>query len=177
MLKINYDVTLSEIETAYMLFWKKYNRNRAILFSVIYSIAAVLFINMVVVSSGENMLPWIGAALSLGMLASTWLRPLRARKRIRLALEMEYIDRYIATFGENRIEIETVAEDSGSDNEPESQASKSQYVLSTEELHSEETSELFLLYVNRAYTHIFPKRCLSQEEAKALRDYFEEKKI
>ena len=175
-MKINYDVKLSEIETGFMLFWKKYNLQRGIIFSAIYTIAAVLFINMIVVSRGDGIIPWIGAALALGMLASTWLRPLRAKKRLGMALEFEYIDSYIATFGEQAIEVETVTA-KGEESDELAAPGKSKFVIATEELCSAETPELFLLYVNRAFMHIFPKRCMSEGEVEELRKYFEEKKI
>lgn len=52
---------------------------------------------------------------------------------------------------------------------------KTVYRLSETEIFFEEKDGLFLLFVNRSYIHTIPTRCLSEEQAARIREYFEEK--
>ena len=54
---------------------------------------------------------------------------------------------------------------------------KTKIDLRTERLDSVETEDLFLLFVNRSLIYIFPKRCLSEEQKKKLKNYFDDKNI
>jgi len=166
-MKLSYDNTIPEVQTAFMEFWKKYSLKRTILFSLVYAIAIALFVNMIL--NGTMMFGGIGAGLSAGMLLSVWLRPRRARKRLTDALELSSAETYSASFCDTQIEIETVTENE------ETQVSV--YQLSTEELYSKEMQEMFLLYVNRSLIHVFPKRCMNEQEVEGLRTYFMENRI
>ena len=169
-MKINYDNTIPEFEKAFMLFWRKYALRRTILLSIVYCIAIFLFLNMIF--GGVHLIGGIGGGLAAGMLLSLWLKPLRAKKKLVQALELSYEEKYSATFGEDTIEVETIVCE-----EQEEKVAKSQYPIDTEYLYSKETPEMFLLYVNRALIHVFPKRCLSEQEIDGLRNYFKEQKI
>jgi hypothetical protein len=51
------------------------------------------------------------------------------------------------------------------------------YRHGAEILCSAEDGGLFCLFVNKALFHIFPKRCMTQEEQTELRNYFKDKGI
>jgi len=169
-MKINYDVTIPETETAFMLFWRKYALRRNVLLSIVYGIAIGIFIDLI--AKGSTMIGGIGMGLAVGMLFSMWLKPFRAKKKLVEALETMNEEKYTAIFSESEIEIETVV-----NSENEEAVDKSTYPIATEELYSNETETLFLLYVNRSLVYVFPKRCLSEQEINDLRTYFIEKKI
>ncbi|MCL2632941.1 MAG: hypothetical protein FWD34_00320 [Oscillospiraceae bacterium] len=171
MLKINYDVTLPETEEAFKAFWRKYSLKRTLLFSVVFLIGVGLFANMIYTNL-NSMFGWIGAGLSLGMLSSIWLRPVRARKKLISTLEVMNEEKYTAIFDTSTIEIETIV----ADNEEE-KIEKTTIDTTTEELYAMEKGELFLLFVNRSLIYVFPKRCMTEEEITALCDYFTGKKI
>jgi hypothetical protein len=177
-MRINYDITIPETEKAFMMFWKKYGLRRSVLLSAVYVIAIVLFVDMII-NNGSIAFGGIGFGLAAGMLISIWLRPFRSRKKLVEALETMYEEKYSAVFGETEIEVETIIQNSGeSENgENETKIEKSTYAISAEELYSAETDEMFLLYVNRSLIHLFPKRCLSEQEIQDLRAYFAEKRI
>ena len=189
MIKIEYDNTIEEIETAFMLFWSRYSLTRTFLFSVVFAISAGLFVNMAVNSGGSGItmpIGGIGTGLSLALLANLWLKPRRAKKKLSQALSLMGEERYSAEFGERQIEIQTIAvvepsepdseqEDSGESAEPE--RSTSTYNIATEELYSRETPLMFVLFVNRGLIYLFPKRCLSEQQIAQLREYFVAKNI
>jgi len=140
------------------------------MFSFVFAIGIFLSVNIILNNGG--IVGWIIMGLSAGFLTNLWLKPKRACKRLVMALEMSPEEKYSATFGEDEIEIETLITQEDSE-----VIDKSQFNITTEELYSMETMDLFLLFVNRALIYTFPKRCLSEQETESLRNYFEEKKI
>jgi hypothetical protein len=171
-MKIQYDNELHEIETAARMFWYKYALRRTVMLSFVFAILVAVMI--IRISMGQGIIAWILMGLSAGFLANLWLKPRRQRKKLLFALDMMYQEKYEAAFCDNAIEIETLI---NSESEEHEQIEKSRYDLATEELYSVETAELFLLYINRWSTVVFPKRCMSEQEIESLRTYFEEKKI
>lgn len=194
--EIKYDNTLDEISEGYGLFWKKYALIRTIIFTVVYAIALGVGIYFVV-RDYTNMPGYILIVIGLGMIFSTWTKPYYAKKRLLKTLESFGEERYSATFSEKKIvidteilpdeQLETVAVTSqgvmtvGEGVEiPEEQMikhDKTKLDLRTEKLDSMETAEMFLLFVNKSLIYIFPKRCLDDEQAGKLREYFEDKNI
>ena len=194
--EIKYDNSNEEIETAYKLFQKKYMLRRNILFSVVYAIAAGLGINFVVLNSA-NMLGYILTVLGLGMLFSTWARPVYARKKLMKTLESFGGETYTATFADSHITVDTeilpdeeteivavtrdgimsVGEDVEIPPEQEIKHDKTKIELAVNTLDSMETEEMFLLFLNRSLIYIFPKRCLSEEQTEKVRSYFDDKNI
>ena len=193
---IKYDNSNQEIETAYKLFQRKYMLRRNIIFTVVYAIAAGLGVNFVIGNSA-NMAGYILIVLGLGMLFSTWARPVYARKRLMKTLESLGGETYTATFAEKHItidteilpdeELETVAitrdgvmtVGEGVEIPPEQEIKhdKTKIELAANMLDSMETEEMFLLFLNRALIYIFPKRCLSEEQTEKVRNYFDDKNI
>ncbi|MCL1831573.1 MAG: hypothetical protein FWG45_01525 [Oscillospiraceae bacterium] len=187
MLKIDYDVTIPEMETGFMAHWKKYALRRTILLSLVYVIAVILFVNLFLYGS-VPIIGAIGTGAALGMGISLWLKPRRLRKKLVTVLETSYEEKYAAVFDAQSIEIETIVYvpppteskelgklEEGA--EMSEQVEKSTYVISEEELYSMETNELFLLFVNRALIYVFPKRCLCEQTVNELRTYFNDKGI
>jgi hypothetical protein len=171
---INYDNTLDEIETASKLFWRKYALKRTMMLSVVFQIIIATSILRIADSAGESrIISWIIMGFAGGFLANLWLKPRRRRKLLLFALSTMNRETYTAAFSDSSIEIETRIQ---SDAEQE-QTDKSQYQLDSEELCSIETDEMFLLCVNRALVHAFPKRCMSEADIENLRKYFTEKRI
>jgi hypothetical protein len=165
-MKINYDVTIPEIEIAFMQFWRKYQIKQTLMFSVVFLIAMTLSLNMII--TGNRMVGGILLGLSAGLLANLWLKPRRACKKIVTLVGETLDEKHSANFSESSIEIETVIED---------EVTTAVYQIAEEELYCNESESLFVIFVNRSHFQVIPKRCLSEEETEKLRSYFEEKKI
>ena len=194
--EIKYDNSNAEIEVAYKLFQKKYMLRRNVIFSIVYAIATGLGINFAVLNSA-NMAGYILIVLGLGMLFSTWARPVYARKKLMKTLESFGGETYTATFAEKHITVDTeilpeeetetvaitrdgvmtVGEDVEIPPEQEIKHDKTKIELAANTLDSMETEEMFLLFLNRSLIYIFPKRCLSEEETEKVRGYFDDKNI
>jgi hypothetical protein len=172
MIKIDYEVTIPEMEIGFMAHWRKYSMRRTILLTIAFCIGIFLFGSMIAREGSAPLIGGIGAGLTAGMTVSLWLKPRRACKKLSQALAMMYEEKYTAVFGENAIEIETIVQ-----SEDDEIVEKSEYAHASEYLYSKETRDLFLLFVNRGLIHVFPKRCMSEETVAELRDYFNEKRI
>lgn len=194
--EIKYDNTLSEIETGYKLFQRKYVFKRNLIFSIVYGIAAAIGVDFIV-HDHTGMAGYILLVIGLGMLFSTWAKPYYARKKLMKTLASFDEEKYSAVFSESRIVVDTeiLPEEEteivavtpqgvmtvGDDVEiPEDKLikhEKTEIELNANTLDSMETEELFLLFLNRSLIYIFPKRCLSDEEKGRLHDYFDDKNI
>lgn len=194
--EIKYNNTLSEIETGYKLFQRKYMFKRNLIFSIVYGIAAAVGVD-ILVHDYTNMAGYILLVIGLGMLFSTWARPYYARKKLLKTLESFDEEKYSAVFSESKIVVDTeiLPEEEteivavtahgvmtvGDDVEiPEDKVikhEKTEIELNANTLDSMETEELFLLFLNRSLIYIFPKRCLSEEEKDKLHNYFDDKNI
>ena len=199
--EIKYDNTLSEIETGYKLFQRKYMMKRNIIFTVVYTIAAAIGVDFLVHGFMEgnyaNMPGYILLVIGLGMVFSTWARPYYARKKLMKTLESFSEEKYTAKFEDTRIvidteilpeeETETVAvtsmgvmtmdQDMEIPEEQEIKHDKTKIELRSNTLDSMETEDLFLLFLNRSLIYIFHKRCLTDEEKNKVKNYFDDKNI
>ena len=97
--EIKYDNTLSEIETGYKLFQRKYMFKRNLIFSAVYGIAAAIGVDFIV-HNYTNMAGYILLVIGLGMLFSTWAKPYYARKKLIKTLESFDEEKYSAVFSE-----------------------------------------------------------------------------
>ena len=195
-IEIKYDNTLDEIEKGYTLFLKKYTLKRSIIFTIVYAIAAGAGIDFVI-HDHTSMLGYILIVIGLGMIISTWGKPVVAKKKLLKTLASFGEEKYTARFLEKQIEIDTeilpedqletvavtsqgvmtVDKDVEIPPEQEIKQEKTKLDLAGNSLDSMETEDLFLLFVNRSYIYIFPKRCLNEEQIKGIHGYFEEKNI
>lgn len=195
-IEIKYDNTLDEIEKGYTLFLKKYTLKRSIIFTIVYAIAAGAGIDFVI-HDYTSMPGYILIVIGLGMIISTWGKPVVAKKKLLKTLASFGEEKYTARFLEKQIEIDTeilpedqletvavtsqgvmtVDKDTEIPPEQEIKQEKTKLDLAGNSLDSMETEDLFLLFVNRSYIYIFPKRCLNEEQIKGIHDYFEEKNI
>lgn len=199
--EIKYDNTLSEIETGYRLFQRKYMMKRNIIFTAVYTIAAAVGVDFLVHSFMDgnyaNMAGYILLVIGLGMIFSTWARPYYARKKLMKTLESFGDEKYTAKFEDTRIvidteilpdeETETVAvttkgvmtmdQNMEIPEEQKIKHDKTKIELRSNTLDSMETEELFLLFLNRSLIYIFPKRCLTDEEKNKVKNYFDDKNI
>lgn len=195
-IEIQYDNTLSEIEEGYKLFLRKYTLKRSIIFTVVYAIAMAAGIDFVI-HDYTSMPGYILIVLGLGMIISTWGKPVVARKKLLKTLASFGEEKYNAVLSEKFIEIDTeilpdeqletvavtpqgvmtVDKDVEIPPEQEIKQEKTRLELNNNSLDSMETEKLFLLFVNRSYIYIFPKRCLNEEQIAAVHGYFDDKNI
>ena len=201
-IQIKYDVTLDETEKGFKQFQKRFMLKRKIIYTVVYAIVVGLGIDLIV-KNPPSIIGYIATALGLGLIAVQWVRPYFVRKKMITTLSGLNEERYVTTFFPDRIEVETdiieeeetetvaitrmgvIPVEEGSEAEKELQENppenvkteKSVYEIAHTELSSEELEDMFLLYVNRSLIYIYPKRCLTEEQVKAVRDYFEDKDI
>ncbi|MCL2077054.1 MAG: YcxB family protein [Oscillospiraceae bacterium] len=200
MTQINYNNTIPEIKRAYSLFRRKYALPRMIPLTIAFLIVLVFGVDFVFRNS-SSFTGYILIALAVGMGVSLWTRPIMAQKKLVDTVSELNDERYTARFFDDRIEIDTeIIPDDGALTEivaitkygvdtvenPEvlEQAEKqiiqpetSTIGITSEELFSVEDGEIFCLFVNRALIYIFPKRCLTDEQAAEIRDYFKNKAI
>ncbi len=202
LFQIRFDARTNEIETAYKAFQTRFTLKKRILYTVVYGIVIVLGVDLIL-KNPTGLPGYIATGLAAGILLFNWIKPLTVRKKLVQTLSELNDETYIASFFDDRIEIETVVEktpeeqtetvaisntgiykvEEGSEAAKElaqhpaeqEEIPKTVYPLAETELCFEEKDGLLFLFVNRSYIHTIPLRCLSDEETERVRAYFSEK--
>ena len=199
---IRFDAETSEIETGYKAFQNRYLLRKKVLYTVVYVIIIVLGVDLII-KNPAGIPGYIATGLALGILLFNWVKPIMVRKKMMNTLDaLNTHEEYRASFYDNRIEVETIIDpnaetetvavtpngiytvEEGSEAEkelptelPQTEIEKSVYKLAETELLLEEKNGLFLIYINRATFQTIPLRCLSEEQAEMVRNYFSERSL
>lgn len=144
LLKICYDMELSEIEEGFRLFQKKYQLKRSILFTIVYGIAVILGVDMVV-RNPQNFYGYLLIGLGIGLIFMQWYRPVAIRKKLINTLSSMTKETYETEIFQNRIQITTKLEETAVENEEaeksDEEAQTEEKVENSEGLENEETEE------------------------------------
>lgn len=201
LLKVSYDMELSEIGEGFKLFQKKYQLKRTIIFTIVYAIAAVLGIDMII-RNPQNFYGYLLIGLGIGLIFMQWYRPVMIRKKLLNTLSSMTQETYETEIFSDRIQITTrVLAEENKEAETESAEENAEEEISTEEsteaeetevqeeavvstfffgsdlLDAMENEKMFLLFVNRSLIYIYPKRCLTDEEQDTMREIFTDKAL
>lgn len=203
LLKISYNMELSEIGEGFKLFQRKYQLKRSIIFTIVYGIALILGVDMVV-RNPQNFYGYLLIGLGAGLIFMQWYKPVAVRKKLLNTLSSMNQESYETEIFQDMISITTIVDiDSAEEEQSEEKteipeetaetAQNSEEVIENEGEESEtvvsnfyfgsdlmeamENDKMFLLFVNKSLIYIYPKRCLTEEEQTKLRDIFTDKAI
>lgn len=194
----SYDNSLEETDDAMKTFQKSFSSKRGKLSIVAYSLLAVAAIVAIVFNSTQGfnvtqiVLYFALAFCSFGLYYSLTEKKRMRRKVIETLKNMNPED-YHCTIFDNRIEIETIikekeeipekteneteekVENSEVAEEKDEQPIKSVFKFGEDMLDFIESDMSLLLILARRQIYCFPKRCLSDEQQSAIRDFLMEK--
>ncbi len=204
LFNIRFTADTPEIEKGYKAFQNRYLLKRKVLYTIVYVIVLILGIDLIV-KNPSGIPGYIASGLALGILLFNWIKPVMIRKKLMASLDaLGTSEEYVMTFFDSKIEVETIIDpnaqtetvaitpngiytvEEGSEAEkdlPEavkdqpqaSEIEKSVYRLSETELALDEKDRLLLIYINRSNFQTIPLRCLSDEQAELVRNYFSER--
>lgn len=129
LLKISYNMELSEIGEGFKLFQRKYQLKRSILFTIVYGIALVLGVDMVI-RNPQNFYGYLLIGLGAGLIFMQWYKPVAVRKKLINTLSSMNQESYETEIFADRIQITTIVE-------PE----EAEAIEDTEEKTGEETEK------------------------------------
>ncbi len=207
LLEIKYSMTLDEISQGFMLFWKKYQLKRTVIFTIVYAVALVLGVDIMIRNS-SNFYGYVIAGLAAGMIFYSWYKPFQIRRKMLESISALAEETYITEIYPSELRVTTcIIEDEPvsenveenaenventdniekSDNVEENtdivvsngeeRQEVSVYRFGTDLIDAQETEEMFLVYVNKRLIYIYPKRCLSDDEQTKLREILKDKAI
>lgn len=197
---IRFTAETPEIETGYKAFQNRFLIKKKVLYTIAYVIVLVLGIDLIV-KNPTGMAGYIASGLSLGILLFNWIKPIMIRKKLMASLDaLGTSEEYEMSFYDNKIEVETIIDpnaetetvaitangiytvEEGSEAEKElteevkiPEVERSVYRLSETELALDEKNGLLIIYINRSNFQTIPLRCLSDEDAGKVREYFSER--
>ncbi|MBQ2798628.1 MAG: YcxB family protein [Ruminiclostridium sp.] len=204
LLKISYNMELSEIGEGFKLFQRKYQLKRSIIFTIVYGIALILGVDMVV-RNPQNFYGYLLIGLGAGLIFMQWYKPVAVRKKLLNTLSSMNQESYETEIFQDMISITTIVDTDSAEEEEQSEekteaaeetaetVENSEEAIENESEESEtvvsnfyfgsdlmeamENDKMFLLFVNKSLIYIYPKRCLTDEEQLKLREIFTDKAI
>lgn len=203
LLKISYNMELSEIGEGFKLFQKKYQLKRSIIFTIVYGIALILGVDMVV-RNPQNFYGYLLIGLGAGLIFMQWYKPVAVRKKLLNTLSSMNQESYETEIFQDMISITTIVDNNSAEEEQseekteipeetaeavenseeaienegeESETVVSNFYFGSDLMEAMENDKMFLLFVNKSLIYIYPKRCLTEEEQTKLRDIFTDKAI
>lgn len=194
LLELNYDITIDEEDRAFRLFQRLYVFKKNVITTLVFGAVAAIFLFQII--TGKSVYLSIGLmSVCLGMIAVTWITPIRVRKMLLVALEALKDDRYIFRLFGKKFEIETIipqedealakelvaedkekgefeGEEEDEDYEGRIKPPKSEYKLPSDDMRIVETDDMFLIFISRETFHVLPKRAMTEENLKVLNESF-----
>ncbi len=203
LLKISYNMELSEIGEGFKLFQRKYQLKRSIIFTIVYGIALILGVDMVV-RNPQNFYGYLLIGLGAGLIFMQWYKPVAVRKKLLNTLSSMNQESYETEIFQDMISITTIVDTDSAEEEQseekteipeetaetvenseeaienegeESETVVSNFYFGSDLMEAMENDKMFLLFVNKSLIYIYPKRCLTDEEQLKLREIFTDKAI
>lgn len=193
----SYDNSLEETDDAMKTFQKKFSSKRGKLSVIAYSLLAVAAIAAIIFNPTQVVL-YISLAFCIFGLVYTLTDKKRMRSRVLDTLSKMKPEDYHCTIFDDKIEIETIIREN-EDNSAEEKSTpaeenvenpdnieedneekpvepiKSVFKFGEDMLDFIESERSLLLILARRQIYCFPKRCLSEEQQNAVRDFLTKK--
>lgn len=194
----SYDNTLEETDDAMKTFQKRFSSKRGKLFVIAYSLLAAAAITAIVFNPTQIVL-YISLAFCIFGIVYTLTDKKRMRSRVLDTLSKMKPEDYHCTIYDNKIEIETIIRQNEDNSDKEKTVSaekdaenpdipentenaekpdeqiKSVFKFGEDMLDFIESERSLLLVLARRQIYCFPKRCLSDEQQNAVRDFLTKK--
>ncbi len=164
-----FNVKNTEEDEAFLAFQKKYVYKKNIIKSVGFGLLAVGF----AVSAYRDpsvAFNYILTGICLAAIVAIWYNMKHIRKSLMEALKMLEDDRYIFTLYQDRFVIETIVTEEEKAEEDFTPIPPQAVELSDNALDVEEQEDKFILIIKKETIYVLPKRCMNNEQIKAVRD-------
>lgn len=194
----SYDNTLEETDDAMKTFQKRFSSKRGKLSVIAYSLLAAAAITAIVFNPTQIVI-YISLAFCIFGIVYTLTDKKRMRSRVLDTLSKMKPEDYHCTIYDNKIEIETIIRQNEDNSDKEKTVSaendaenpdipentenaeksdeqiKSVFKFGEDMLDFIESERSLLLVLARRQIYCFPKRCLSDEQQNAVRDFLTKK--
>ncbi len=179
LLRISYDNTFEEIDGAMQTYQQKFSGKKHTITVIAYAILTVAAIALVIIDF-KNIIPYIALLFCGFNLYYNLTDGKRTRKKVIAALQNTNPEDYTAEIFEDKIEIDTVIRPKENEAENSKIAEdivpiKNTFIFGQDMLDFAENEQSLLLIVARRQTYCFPKRCMTIEQRKKLREILSEK--
>lgn len=91
----------------YDVYQRLYRKKKLYIYTAVFAVLSLLFLQQVIMDAGYGV-GWICLAVSLGVIAITWLSYFTERKNLKTALSALAGDRYVFTLFNDRFTVKTI---------------------------------------------------------------------
>jgi len=190
--KFEYQITNEEQGIAFSAFQKKYVRKKTLIKLLCFFVVALLFLQQVIIKPNYTM-GWVFFAVSVAFFLFTWSNPRTIKKNLLAALKELEDDKYEFELTEEYFSIKTTflydeksldkqadeeinENNVNEENEEEDKSFKKipprVVFFNKEHVEMIETSDLFVIILQKQTIFTIPKRCMSEENQAAMKDIF-----
>lgn len=163
-----FNVKNEEESKAFLMFQKKYVYKKNIIQSAAFGVVAVGF----AVSAYRDpsmAVNYILLAVCLAAIAVIWYNTWHIRRSLVEALKMLEDDRYIFSLYDDSIVIETIVSEEEKNDEDFVPIKPNVLEIDEQALDVSELDDMFVIIVKKETIYVLPKRCISDEQAEAIR--------
>ena len=180
--QFSYDNTLEEIDCAMKTYQGIFGKKRNIIMISAYGLLTIASVVLIILNY-SSIFPYVAFLVCVFSLVYNITDKKRTRNRVLDALKGMNPEDYNATLYPEKIEIETIIKPKEDDeikleNDEDTEniaPIKSIFIFEQDMLDFAENEQSLLLFVARRQTYCFPKRCLTEEQISAVRDFLKEK--
>lgn len=164
-----YQVKNEEEDKAFTAFQKKYVYKRNIAVTAAFSVLAALFL-FSIIKYGQDYLKCILLFISVAMIFITWYNTFRIKKYLLAALKALEDDTYEFRLFEDKFSITTIQDEEEKNSEDYVPIQPVVISLKKEGLNVMEKQGMFILILAKETIYVLPKRYMTEEEIKILKD-------
>lgn len=166
-----YKVSVDESAFAIDRFFSRFMIKTNVLYTVIFGILSVLYLIMAI-KNPSKVLYYALLAACLAVIAGLWIKPSSRKKQYLAALEAVKDDLYICDVWEKKIKIQTVIPEEEQTEDRIKNPLPRIIDFTKDFVQAEEYEKLFLMFVQKETTFIFPKEAIGKDVSDKLREFF-----
>ncbi|MEG0614599.1 MAG: hypothetical protein RR540_02490 [Oscillospiraceae bacterium] len=174
LLTLNYGITEEEYKTAYKAYQKKYVFQKSIIYSAIFLVIILLFLQQVLVKP-DYTVAWFCIAVCVIIAGYGWFEPFSIRKHVFKSLENIRDDQYTTDFFDGRIRISTkiADQDQSETSEEKEEIRPTILAISPASMQVLELSDMYLLVIRKKLFYLVPKKSCSEKDTEKINEIFE----
>lgn len=158
-----YNTTAAESEFGIKRFYRRYFVKNAIIYTVVLSIFALLFIKPIMIDY-TNIFAWAMLGVCVALIIEIWARPKLNRKKVLEVIKTMNKDKYICSVYDDYLKISTIIPPEELENGERIENPKPRIInFKTELVEIEDFETVFIIFDKKQTTFIIPKRCMDKE--------------
>ncbi|HKM32123.1 MAG TPA: hypothetical protein VJX95_00990 [Oscillospiraceae bacterium] len=175
LFKLRYMLTDDENVEGLKNFQNKFLMKKYLIYTALFSVIAILYIVQIILNSDSKM-NYAMLGICVAVIFFIWYNPINVRKNLRKALEYTRDNTYLLDIYEDCVVASSELppeEIENEDDKPTPSVVGYESGLGKFAVELLDEDKMFMLVVHRQYFYVIPKRCLTDEEERGIKEFFD----